>query len=62
MYLLCKFVVLVTIFQDLEHLNDFHTISFGDHFVLQGKVFPRQIICRPGLTIGCFYILKLSDQ
>ena len=53
-------MILAVIFQDLEHLNDFQTISYGGHFVLQneGKIFLKQNICRSGLSMGCFHILK----
>ena len=36
---------LAAIFQDLEHLYDFQTISYGGHFVSQneGKILHRQV-------------------
>ena len=36
---------LVGIFQDLEHLYDFQTISYGNHFVFpnKAKIFQRQV-------------------
>ena len=36
---------LAGIFQDLEHLYDFQTISYGGHFVFQNeaKIFHRQV-------------------
>ena len=37
---------LAGIFQDLEHLYDFQTISYGNHFVFQNetKILQRQVI------------------
>ena len=32
-----KLMKLAGIFQDLEHLYDFQTISYGSHFVLQNE-------------------------
>ena len=36
---------LAAIFQVLEHLNDFQTISYGSHFVFQNvaKILQRQV-------------------
>ena len=44
----------------LEYLNDFEIIGYGNNFVFQNKakIFLRQNICRPGLFMVCFYILK----
>ena len=45
-YIFCaNFMKLAAIFQDLEHLNDFQTISYGGHFVYQneGKILHRQV-------------------
>ena len=37
---------LAGIFQDLEHLYDFQTISYGGHFVFQKEA---KILCREAL-------------
>ena len=44
---------LARIFQDLEHLYDFQTISYGGHFVFQNKakIFQRQVFI--ALSIPC---------
>ena len=60
-YFLCKFdEAIAAIFHVLEHLYDFEIIGYGGHFVFQNEaeMVHRQNICRPGLLMGCFYILK----
>ena len=44
---------LAGIFQDLEHLYDFKTISYGRHFVFQNeaKILQRQVII--AINISC---------
>ena len=44
---------LAGIFQDLEHLYDFETISYGDHFVFQNetKMLQRQVFI--AINIPC---------
>ena len=44
---------LAGIFQDLEHLHDFHTISYGGHFVFQNeaKILQRQVFI--AINISC---------
>ena len=44
---------LAGIFQDLEHLYDFQTISYGGHFVFQNeaKIFQRQVFI--SINISC---------
>ena len=44
---------LAGIFQDLEHLYDFQTISYGGHFVFQNeaKIFQRQVFI--AINIPC---------
>ena len=44
---------LAGIFQDLEHLYDFQTISYGDHFVFQNetKILQRQVFI--AINIPC---------
>ena len=44
---------LAGIFQDLEHLYDFQTISYGGHFVFQNeaKIFQRQFFI--AINIPC---------
>ena len=41
------------IFQDLEHLYDFQTISYGGHFVFlnEAKIFQRQVFI--AINIPC---------
>ena len=37
-YLLCKFdEASCKLFQDLDHLNDFETVSYGGHFTFQNE-------------------------
>ena len=44
---------LAGIFQDLEHLDDFQTISYGGHFVFQSeaKILHRQVFI--AINIPC---------
>ena len=44
---------LAEIFQDLEHLYDFQTISYGSHFVFQNEaiIFQRQVFI--AINIPC---------
>ena len=44
---------LAGIFQDLEHLYDFQTISYGDHFAFQNetKILLRQVFI--AINIPC---------
>ena len=44
---------LAGIFQDLEHLYDFQTISYGGHFIFQNeaKIFRRQVFI--AINIPC---------
>ena len=44
---------LAGIFQDLEHLYDFQTMSYGGHFVFQNeaKIFQRQVFI--AINIPC---------
>ena len=44
---------LAGIFQDLEHLYDFQTISYGGHFVFpkEAKILQRQIVI--AINIPC---------
>ena len=44
---------LAKIFQDLEHLDDFQTISYGGHFVFQNKakLLQRQVVI--AINIPC---------
>ena len=46
-------IVLAGIFQDLEHLYDFQTISYGGHFVFQNeaKILQRQVFI--AINIPC---------
>ena len=46
---------LAGIFEDLEHLYDFQTISYGGHFVFQNEAKIFQIV-RPWLPTSCFHI------
>ena len=49
---------LAGIFQDLEHLYDFQTISHGGYFVFQNEAKIFQIP-RPWLPTTCFHIPNL---
>ena len=46
-------MTLAGIFQDLEHLHDFQTISYGSHFLFQNeaKIFHRQVFI--AINIPC---------
>ena len=46
-------MTLAGIFQDLEHLYDFQTISYGAHFVFQNeaKILHRQVVI--AINIPC---------
>ena len=46
---------LAGIFQDLEHLCDFQTISYGGHFVFQNeaKIFQRQVFIAINIPCKC---------
>ena len=46
-------IVLAGIFQDLEHLYDFQTFSYGGHFVFQNeaKILQRQVFI--AINIPC---------
>ena len=39
MFILCKLMKPAAIFHGLEHVNDFETISYSGHFVLQRQLF-----------------------
>ena len=52
---------LAGIFQDLEHLYDFQTISYGGHFVFQNeaKIFQRQVFI--AINIACKFGEDISS-
>ena len=52
---------LVGIFQDLEHLYDFQTISYGGHFVFQNeaKIFQREVFIAINIPAN---LVKISSQ
>ena len=57
-------MMLATIFQDLENLNDFQTIFFGGHFVFQNeaKILHRHIFV--AINIPCNFgddIFKMKE-
>ena len=47
---------LAAIFQDIEHLQDFQTISYGGHFVFQNeaKILHRQVFI--AINIPCKFV------
>ena len=52
---------LAGIFQDLEHLYDFQTISYGGHFVFQNeaKIFQRQVFI--AINIPCKFGEEMKE-
>ena len=54
-YLCSNLMVLPGIFQNLEHLNDFQTTSYGSHFVFQNedKILHRHVFI--AINIPCTF-------